>query len=240
MNHNAILNPQRIGIIGAMEQEIELLRSRLAGVKTHVFGPGITIYTGNLHGKEIVLCLSGIGKVNAAIATTLVIEHFSPDCIINTGSAGGLGKGLNVGDVVIGSETAHHDADVTAFGYAYGQLPKQPPRFTSGSTLMAAAEYAAQAFGQVQIRQGLIVSGDQFVHGSRTIATIRNHFPDVQAVEMEAAAIAQTCYQMAKPFVIIRAISDSADEEAETNFEAFLQTASRHSAQMVEQLIRSL
>lgn len=237
---NSVSMPQCIGIIGAMEQEIELLRSQLTQSESHHFGLGIVIYTGMLEDKQIVLCLSGIGKVNAAIATTLVIEHFSPDCIINTGSAGGIGKKLKIGDVVIGSETAHHDADVTAFGYAYGQLPQQPARFTADTTLIAAAEYAAKAFGNVQIVQGLIVSGDQFVHDSSKIEQIRSHFADVQAVEMEAAAIAQTCYRLNKPFVIVRAISDSADEKAETSFEAFLQTASKHSAQMVLQLIKAL
>lgn len=237
---NTLFKPHCIGIIGAMEQEIDLLRAQLQQPESHTFGQGIVIYTGTLHDKEIVLCLSGIGKVNAAIATTLLIEHFSPDCIINTGSAGGIGKNLKVGDVVIGSEISHHDADVTAFGYVYGQLPKQPARFAADTDLTAAAEYAARAFGKVQIVQGLIVSGDQFVHDSNKISHIRSHFADAQAVEMEAAAIAQTCYRLNKPFVIIRAISDSADEKAETSFEVFLETASKHSAQMVLQLIQTL
>ena len=158
-----------------------------------------------------MLCQSGIGKVNAAIATTLVIEHFSPDCVINTGSAGGIGKGLQVGDVVIGTQVAHHDVDVTAFGYAIGQVPQQPASYPSDLTLVHAAEQAARVFQAANIRQGLIVSGDQFINDAFSIETICREFANPQAVEMEAAAIAQTCYQLGKPFVIIRAISDSAD-----------------------------
>ena len=135
-----------IAIIGAMEAEVAHLKTLLGSLKTHSFGKAATIHTGTLHGKDIVLCQSGIGKVNAAIATTLVIEHFSPDCVINTGSAGGIGKGLQVGDVVIGTQVAHHDVDVTAFGYAIGQVPQQPASYPSDLTLVHAAEQAARVF----------------------------------------------------------------------------------------------
>lgn len=231
---------RRIGIIGAMEQETELLLSRLQQPESHRIGDNILIHTGQLCGKEIALCQSGIGKVSAAVATTLLIQNFAPDCVINTGSAGGIGPGLKVGDVVIGTETAHHDADVTAFGYAYGQLPKQPARFVSAPVLAAAASQAAQTFGQVRIVRGLIVSGDQFVHDAAELQRIKNRFADAQAVEMEAAAIAQSCHLLGTPFVVIRAVSDSADEAAQISFETFLETAARHSAEMVSQLIQNL
>ena len=229
-----------IAIIGAMEAEVAHLKTRLGSLKTHSFGKAATIYTGTLHGKDIVLCQSGIGKVNAAIATTLLIERFNPDCVINTGSAGGVADGLKIGDVLIGSQSAHHDADVTAFGYQYGQLPGMPPRFDSDETLMAAAEKAAAAFQAASVRRGLVVSGDSFVHSESELVRIRSRFADVAAVEMEAAAIAQTCTRLQKPFVIIRAVSDSASDEAQVSFETFLQTAAVHSAQMVQDLIRAL
>ncbi|EEP68880.1 MTA/SAH nucleosidase [Kingella oralis ATCC 51147] len=229
-----------IAIIGAMEAEVAHLKTRLGSLKTHSFGKVATIHTGTLHGKDIVLCQSGIGKVNAAIATTLVIEHFSPDCVINTGSAGGIGKGLQVGDVVIGTQVAHHDVDVTAFGYAIGQVPQQPASYESEHSLVHAAERAAKVFQAAHIRQGLIVSGDQFINDTFSIETICREFASPQAVEMEAAAIAQTCYQLGKPFVIIRAISDSADSEASISFDEFLATAALHSAQMVEELVKQL
>lgn len=221
-----------IAVIGAMAQEIELLKTSMEGMKAFRFG-AFEAYEGSLEGKRMVLVLSGIGKVNAAIAAAWVIHRFQPDCVINTGSAGGLGKGLKVGDVVIGECVAHHDVDVTAFGYAWGQVPQQPAVFTSDEHLMAVAKEAAEAFEHARVTRGLIVSGDQFIHSSGRVAEIRSHFHDVQAVEMEAAAIAQTCHQLDTPFVVIRAVSDCADEKADISFEEFLKTAAVSSAKMV-------
>nr|WP_311458181.1 5'-methylthioadenosine/adenosylhomocysteine nucleosidase [uncultured Neisseria sp.] len=233
------MSVQTIAVVGAMEQEIELLRESMANVKHVSFGK-FSAYEGELAGKRMVLVLSGIGKVNAAVSTSWVIHQFAPDCVINTGSAGGLGKGLKVGDVVIGETVAHHDVDVTAFGYVLGQVPQLPAVFTSDENLMRKAEKSAQVFEGAAVTQGLIVSGDRFVHSSEGVAEIRSHFPEVKAVEMEAAAIAQTCHQLEVPFVIIRAVSDSADEKADISFEEFLKTAAVSSAKMVTEIVKSL
>lgn len=228
-----------IAVIGAMEQEIELLREAMENVQSVSFGR-FTAYEGILAGKRTVLVLSGIGKVNAAVATAWVIHQFAPDYVVNTGSAGGLGKGLKVGDVVVGTEIAHHDVDVTAFGYVWGQVPQLPAAFVSDDVLVGRAKQAAQVFEGAAVVAGLIVSGDQFVHSTEGVAQIRRHFPEVKAVEMEAAAIAQTCHQLNTPFVVIRAVSDSADEKADISFEAFLKTAAASSAKMVVKIIESL
>ena len=233
------MSVQTIAVVGAMEQEIELLRESMANVKHVSFGK-FSAYEGELAGKRMVLVLSGIGKVNAAVSTSWVIHQFAPDCVINTGSAGGLGKGLKVGDVVIGETVAHHDVDVTAFGYVWGQVPQLPAAFASDENLIRQAEKAAQVFEGASVTQGLIVSGDRFVHSSEGVVEIRSHFPDVKAVEMEAAAIAQTCHQLEVPFVIIRAVSDSADEKADISFEEFLKTAAVSSAKMVTEIVKSL
>ena len=233
------MSVQTIAVVGAMEQEIELLRESMANVKHVSFGK-FSAYEGELAGKRMVLVLSGIGKVNAAVSTSWVIHQFAPDCIINTGSAGGLGKGLKVGDVVIGETVAHHDVDVTAFGYVWGQVPQLPAAFASDENLIRQAEKAAQVFDGAAVTQGLIVSGDRFVHSSEGVAEIRSHFPEVKAVEMEAAAIAQTCHQLEVPFVIIRAVSDSADEKADISFEEFLKTAAVSSVKMVTEIVKSL
>ena len=233
------MSVQTIAVVGAMEQEIELLRESMADVKHVSFGK-FSAYEGELAGKRTVLVLSGIGKVNAAVSTSWVIHQFAPDCVINTGSAGGLGKGLKVGDVVIGETVAHHDVDVTAFGYVWGQVPQLPAVFVSDSNLIRQAEKAAQVFEGAAVTQGLIVSGDRFVHSSEGVAEIRSHFPEVKAVEMEVAAIAQTCHQLEVPFVIIRAVSDSADEKADISFEEFLKTAAVSSAKMVTEIVKSL
>ena len=230
--------PQTIALIGAMPPEISLLQENLQNLRSEHLAD-FDIYCGEYTGKNVVLVLSGIGKVNAALSTALVLQH-RPDFVINTGSAGGLGSGLKVGDVVIGTQTAHHDVDVTAFGYAIGHVPRMPARFESDPALCAAAEKAAAAFEHAAVHRGLIVSGDQFVHSSESVAEVRRHFPDAQAVEMEAAAIAQSCHRFGVPFVVVRAISDLADEEADTSFETFLKTASVHSAKMVLQLIEAL
>lgn len=233
-----------IGIIGAMQPEIELLKNRLEQRQTHEFGNGLMVYTGKIGQQNIALSLSGIGKVNAAIATTLLLQHFAADCIINTGSAGGIGAGLSVGDIVIGTEIAHHDVDVSPFGYTHGQVPQLPARFVADSDLIQAATDCAaifkESYAKARVITGLIVSGDAFIHHQQSVQQILHHFPDAQAVEMEAAAIAQTCHQFHKPFVIIRAISDGAQEEAKISFDEFLQTAAKHSAQMVLNLIKTL
>ena len=231
---------QRIGIIGAMEAEVALLRDSLNGLETHRFGKNFVVYTGQFAGKDIALCQSGIGKVNAAIATTLLKEHFASDVVINTGSAGGIGGGLKVGDVVVGTHIMHHDVDVTAFGYQHGQVPQLPAAFSCDETLVAAAEKAACTFQAAHVMHGLIVSGDSFINSTAAIEQIHARLPQPLAVEMEAAAIAQTCTRLQKPFVIIRAVSDSASDEAQVSFETFLQTAAVHSAQMVQDLIRAL
>ena len=230
--------PQTIALIGAMPPEISLLQENLQNLRSEHMAD-FDIYCGEYAGKNVVLALSGIGKVNAALSTALVLQH-RPDFVINTGSAVGLGSRLKVGDVVIGTQTAHHDVDITAFGYAIGHVPQMPARFESDPALCAAAEKAAAAFEHAAVHRGLIVSGDQFVHSSESVAEVRRHFPDAQAVEMEAAAIAQSCHRFGVPFVVVRAISDLADEEADTSFETFLKTASVHSAKMVLQLIEAL
>ncbi|MGN6876677.1 5'-methylthioadenosine/S-adenosylhomocysteine nucleosidase, partial [Neisseria sp. P0021.S007] len=129
------MSVQTVAVIGAMEQEIELLRAAMDHVKSVSFGK-FTAYEGEMAGKHMVLVLSGIGKVNAAVSTAWVIHQFTPDCVINTGSAGGVGKGLKVGDVVVGTEIAHHDVDVTAFGYVWGQVPQLPAVFVSDDLLV--------------------------------------------------------------------------------------------------------
>ena len=228
-----------VAIIGAMEQEVAQLHSRISQAHQEKVAH-IAITRGLLAGKPVLLAQSGIGKVNAAITTTVLLEKFGAGCVINTGSAGGLQGGMKQGDVVVGIQTAHHDADATAFGYAIGQLPQMPARYDSDAGLIEHAARAAIAFDGAAIHRGLIVSGDQFINHPDKIARIRAHFPDALAVEMEAAAIAQTCYQFARPCVIIRALSDLADGEAEYSFETFLQMAATHSAEMVENLVKAL
>ncbi len=230
---------QLIGIIGAMEPEIALLKQQLILNRTEQLG-GYTFYLGELAGNTVVLVQSGIGKVAAAVATTLMISQFKPDCIINTGSAGGFDPELSVGDVVISTEVRHHDVDVTAFGYELGQVPKMPPAFIAHPALIAAAEQSIAALGFCKTKKGLIATGDSFMCDPARIALTRAQFPSMLAVEMEGAAIAQSCFMLDTPFVVIRSLSDIAGKESPESFEAYLDIASKNSSAMVVEILTNI
>lgn len=228
----------KAGIIGAMEQEITLLRDKIEGLKTLSIA-GCEIYTGTLNGTEVALLKSGIGKTSAALGTTLLLHICQPDIVINTGSAGGLASSLKVGDIVVSEEVRYHDADVTAFGYAPGQMAGCPESFVSDEKLISAAEQSIQALNLHAVR-GLIVSGDAFINGAAPLARIRETFPAAIAVEMEATAIGHVCHRFSVPFVVVRAISDVADQESHLSFEEFLDVAAKQSSLMVEDLVARL
>lgn len=230
---------QRIGIIGAMEPEVALLKQQLAQPRTEQVGP-YSFYSGQLAGRNVVLVQSGIGKVAAALATSLMIHHFQVDAVINTGSAGGFDAELHIGDVVIGTELCHHDVDVTAFGYAVGQVPNMPATFLSDPRLVAAAERSIEKLGVGKTKRGLIATGDSFMCDPKRIEATRATFPSMLAVEMEGAAIAQVCYQMQVPCVVIRSLSDIAGKESPESFEAYLAVASKNSSAMVIELLQQL
>lgn len=228
----------KVGVIGAMEQEVAILRSQIENCQT-ISRAGCEIYTGKINGVDVALLKSGIGKVAAAIGTTLLLEHCQPDVVINTGSAGGLDPRLNVGDIVVSTEVRYHDADVTAFGYEYGQLPGCPAGFKADDKLIAAAETCIAELNLNAVR-GLIVSGDAFINGSVGLAKIRHNFPQAVAVEMEATAIAHVCHNFSVPFVVVRAISDVADQQSHISFDEFLTVAAKQSTVMVERLVQNL
>lgn len=226
----------KIAIIGAMEEEVTLLRERIDGKELEVIA-GCEFTTGKLDGVEVVLLRSGIGKVNAAMSTAILLERFKPDFVINTGSAGGFNPSLNVGDVVISSEVRHHDVDVTAFGYEYGQVPQLPAAFEADSQLVQIAENCAKEIQDIQVVRGLIATGDSFMNDPVKVDSIRDKFTDLQAVEMEAAAIAQVSYQFGIPFVVIRSLSDIAGKESDVSFDQFLEKAALHSAELVMKIV---
>ena len=229
----------KIGIIGAMQQEVAILKDALEQ-RQEISQGGCTYYSGKLHGVEVILLQSGIGKVSAAIGTALLLNQYQPDIVINTGSAGGFDPSLTMGDVVISSEVRHHDADVTAFGYEIGQMAGQPAAFIADEKLMSVAEQALQTMHNKHAVRGLICTGDAFVCSEEKQNFIRQHFPTAVAVEMEAAAIAQTCHQFGVPFVVVRAISDVADKASPLSFDEFLPLAAQSSSAMVLKMIELL
>ena len=228
-----------VGIIGAMDEEIEFLVSTYGVKETYERG-GCVFHLGEHDRFRIVLLKSGIGKVNAAIGTTLLISLYDPMCVINTGSAGAVDRDLDVGDVVVSSETGHHDVDATSFGYALGQVPRMPDAFLPHSVLVDMARETAGELEHLRVRTGGIITGDSFINDRAKIDSLRENFPAALATEMEAAAIAQTCHQFRKPFVIIRSISDRADGGAHVSFEEFLEKAAVNSARIVQGIVSRL
>jgi len=231
----------KAGIIGAMEPEVAILKAKLENCETSTHA-GYTFYQGQLNSQDVVIVQSGIGKVAAALATAILIDKFQPDYVVNTGSAGGFEQSLKVGDIVISSEVRYHDVDVTAFGYEIGQLPANPAAYIPHPNLVAAAKTGiaqlTDANGNtIQTLVGLITTGDTFMTKDDDIAKARANFPTMAAVEMEGAAIAQTCHQFNLPFVIIRSMSDIAGKESPTSFEAYLETASVNSSQLVMNML---
>lgn len=228
----------KIGIVGAMAQEVEIL-SGLMTDKTETRVASAVILEGKINGKAVALLQSGIGKVAAAIGTAALLQLTKPDAVLNTGSAGGVARGLKVGDIVISDETRYHDVDVTAFGYEKGQLPANPAAFLSDKKLADLAEKVAQEQDQ-SVKRGLICSGDSFINSEQKIAQIKADFPNVTAVEMEATAIAQVCHAFNVPFVVVRAISDAGDGEASLSFEEFLPLAAKQSSALVLGMLEKL
>ena len=229
----------KVGIIGAMEPEVVHLLASMDNTESQTIA-GIEFIAGTLNGKEVIVTRSGIGKVAASIATTLLIERYAPEAIINTGSAGGFVDSLAIGDIVISSEVRHHDVDVTAFGYEIGQMAQQPAAFIPDKKLKEAATKAVIHLGEVKAIEGLICTGDSFVCDPIRTKTMLEHFPTMAACEMEGAAIAQVCHQFGIPFVVIRSLSDNANNDSPIDFDSYIVKAGYHSALMVMSLLNYL
>ncbi len=226
----------KIGIIGAMDEEVAILKEKIQNREDLTIGQS-EFSIGKIDNIDVVLLKSGIGKVNAAVGTTLLLDHFKPDYVLNTGSAGGYHTELNVGDIVISTDVRHHDVDVTVFGYEYGQVPKMPPGFTPDARLIEKAEKAAAGITDIKVAKGLIVTGDSFMDDPERVEFVRGKFTDLYAVEMEAAAIAQVCHLFNVPFVIIRALSDIAGKDSDVSFDKFLEKAALHSAILILNIV---
>ena len=227
----------KFGIIAAMEEELKTLLLALED-KKEVVVLGKTYYKGRIGQHEVVLVQSGIGKVLSAMSVTILAETFGVDAIINTGSAGAVSEGLAIGDVVIADRLVYHDVDVTAFGYAYGQMAGQELYYQADQTLMASLQKVLNQQG-IHNHVGLIATGDSFIAGQEKVDTIKHHFPEVLAVEMEGAAVAQAAQAAGKPFLVIRAMSDTAQGDANISFEAFILEAGKRSAQTLLALLES-
>lgn len=225
-----------IGIIAAMDEEIHCLKEKIE-IKKQEKVSGFDFYIGTLAGRNVVLSQSGIGKVNAAICTTLLIQVFKCEAIINTGAAAGLLPEMAVGDVVVSEHVMHHDVDVTAFDYELGQVPGMPLAYDADRALVKALKRFSDKEFPHAIHLGCIISGDSFIDN---VKPIKQKFPTSCALEMESGAVAQTCHCFDIPFVIIRSISDNGEKGAHLSFEKFVKIAGKNSAILAEFLVGKL
>jgi len=229
-----------VGIIGAMEAEVSLLKSRLDIISAKQIA-GIDFYMGKLSGKNVVVSRCRIGKVNAAICAQILIDMYGVDCVINTGVAGAISHDLDIGDIVISSDLVHHDFDTSGVGdVKYVNPSMDESFFKADERLQAVAEKAcATALGYQRAYVGRIATGDQFVMEDEIKTRLYDDL-GAMCVEMEGAAIAQTCYLNNVPFVVIRSISDKADNSAQMSFEMFVDEAANNSAMVVEGMLNGI
>jgi adenosylhomocysteine nucleosidase len=231
---------KKIGIIGAMEEEVEALRTKLQDPKKFQRA-SMDFYSGTLEGIEAVIVRSGIGKVNAGICTQILADVFQVDAVINTGIAGSLQAQIDIGDVVISTDTVQHDMDATGFGYEPGVIPRMETSFFEADKELVekAAEACREAVPEIHVFTGRVVSGDQFVSDRAVKDRISSQFGGM-CTEMEGAAIAQAAWLNQIPFVIIRAISDKADDSATMDYPTFEKEAIRHSVALVETFVKKI
>ena len=229
-----------LAVLGAMEEEVTLLRAGMA-VKSEATHAGILVTRGDFKAADITLPQCGIGKVNAAICTQMLADLYRPDALIFSGVAGGLLPNMRVGDLVIASHLIQFDIDLTAFGRRHGELPDKDRMIQSDPDLV---QMAAGAYDEVfdadatapSLMIGTVVAGDRFSEDSESLRWLQREFGAL-ATEMEGAAVGYTCQLNELPFVVIRGLSDTANESAPGDFEANLETVCRHSFRLMERLI---
>ncbi len=228
-----------LGIIGAEQQEIDLLLDMLTLERTQDKA-SFRFYCGTIHDYPVIIVKAGVGKVNAAACTQMLIDLFDAGMIINTGAAGSLDASLDIGDIVISTEVIQHDIDVQDLGYEPGMIPDTGMIFTADETLRTlAVSCCREANPDVNVREGRILTGDQFISSSAAKDRLISTFHGLCA-EMEGGAVAQTASLNQIPFLILRSISDKADGSATMDYPQFSRMASIHSAKLTETLIQRL
>ena len=222
-----------IGIIGAMEEEVAELKKDMQ-IEETVEMAGMVFCKGTLGGKDVVIVRSGIGKVNAAVCTQILADRYNVDCVINTGVAGGLYKDIEIGDIVISKDAVQHDVDATVFGYKVGEIPRMDTSyFEADKDLIELAKKTCDEVNpDIHSYVGRVVSGDQFISDNKKKHYLINEF-DGYCAEMEGAAMAQAAHLNQIPFIILRAISDKADQEAAGSYEEFEKAAIKHIVRLV-------
>jgi adenosylhomocysteine/aminodeoxyfutalosine nucleosidase len=227
----------KIAIMGAMPEEIEPLVSRLENVTTTVYAAN-KYYEGSYNGHEVVVAYSKIGKVFATLTATILVERFGCEILLFSGVAGAIADDLKIGDLVIADGLCQHDLDITAFGHPFGYVPEGDVCIPTDVNLRNIAKKVAAAKGIV-LKEGVIATGDQFVADPERKEWIGETFK-AHALEMEGASVAVVCNALGIPFFILRAISDSADMDASFNFDTFLESSAKISADFILSMVEEI
>lgn len=227
----------KIAIMGAMAEEIEPLLAQVNDIRKTEYAANI-YYEAKYKGKEVVIAYSKIGKVFASLTATILLEKFSCDLLLFSGVAGAIDPDLDIGDLVIADGLCQHDLDITAFGHPHGFVPEGDVCIPTDSYLRDVAKAVAVKKG-IALKEGIIATGDQFVANVERKNWIAKVF-DAHALEMEGASVAVVCSAMGVPFFILRAISDSADGGAGVDFDTFLESSAKVSAEFILDMVESI
>jgi len=226
-----------IGILCAMVEELEPILEYM-NIKEKINHANNIYYLAEFQGKNIVLAYSKIGKVNAAVTATVMIEKFGVKTLLFSGVAGGIDEDLKIGDLITATKVCQHDIDLTVFGYKYGYIPESEIYFECDSYLIQTALKVADKLN-IKLKKGIIASGDQFVHSKERKIWIKEVF-GASAIEMEGGAVGCVCWNEKVPFFMLRAISDTAEEGAGVDFDAFLEQSSKTSAQFLIEMLKNI
>ncbi len=229
----------RIGIIGAMKIEVDELKSQIKDLKIETIS-NIEFCSGELFGNNVVVAVSGIGKVNAAMCAQTMILKYSPKIIINTGVAAGISGGVKIGDVVIGEAVIQHDMDTSPLGDPIGMISGiNIVEIPCSSSVVKKLRESANSIKDLNVYTGIIATGDQFINKVEDLDRIVDQF-GAMACEMEGASIGQVCYINAIDFAVVRAISDSGDDSSDMHYEEFMEMAANTSIEMMKNFLQSL
>ena len=227
----------KIAIMGAMPEEVEPIVAKLDNLKETVYGAN-RYYEGSYNGQEVVVAYSKIGKVFATLTATMLIEKFDCNMLLFSGVAGAISDELKIGDLIIADGLCQHDLDITAFGHPYGFVPEGEVCIPTDVKLRNIAKEIAKQKG-LTLKEGVIATGDQFVHNAERKNWIGSEFK-ADALEMEGASVAVVCSALDIPFFILRAISDSADMDASFNFDEFLESSAKISADFILSMVDAI
>ena len=228
-----------IGIIGAMAVEVDDLKACMSDMSIESVS-GVDFYKGAIHGVDCVIARCGVGKVYAAICAQTMILRYCPSMVINTGVAGGIGKDIHIGDVVISSGLVQHDMDTSAVGDEVGLISGMNlVTIPAVKELVDLVEEVAQTVYDGRVHVGIIATGDQFICDAKKLKEIADRF-HASACEMEGGSIAQVCYVNQVDFIVIRAISDNANDAANVDFMQFAKEAAQKSAKLIDELLPKL